>query len=407
MNFIRDYLKFCENSEAHLNYQFWCALWTLSTIVGRRVWLDQGHYVVYPNLYIVLVGPPGNRKTSAKSIAHDLVRRVVREGAPVPMSGESVTREKFIQDLAADESKVTFMDHSKGKPIPREFQQQSLCITELSGIVGPSQAAMVETLTALYDVGAWYEYKTKHQGSDEIPNPYVSLLACTTPDYITSKLKDDIISGGFSRRALFILEHGKKKRIAFPTISAEQKEAIRNAARLGLRAQSVGGAMSWEPRAKVWFGDWYENTLKSSNDMNMAGYYDTKHVILLKISILLALSDNLRMELRYEDLQMGLELLRPVEETMPEVFAAMGRNELKNIAYKALKWLRMTGDVPVSGVRNYLFADCRDERELESVLRHLKAMNLIEFFEVAITKDGKPTGLFASRVRATRSTQTD
>ena len=65
MNLLADYLEFQSGNEVNENYHIWSAISALSALVSRRIWVNQGYFKIFGNLYVVLLGPPGNGKTTA------------------------------------------------------------------------------------------------------------------------------------------------------------------------------------------------------------------------------------------------------------------------------------------------------------------------------------------------------
>ena len=334
MSFLGDYRTFAKGSEAHPTYHTFAALVALSSVVSRRVWLEMGYFKVYPNLYTVLVGPAGNRKTSAMTIARNLIREV----GNIPFSAECVTKEKLILDMAEGEVAVDAM--------PPQFAAQkimtpmTIMVTELSEFLGAGSIGMINFLTTIYDQDV-YEHRTKNKGEVTINGPYLNLLACTTPDWITTYLRSDVISGGFSRRAIFVLETGKSGRIPFPEVTLEAKSAWASAVAYARRLQKVCGPFTWDAKARTFFADWYTN-LKMPTEETVVGYFETKHMQLLKIAMLIALSESTDLVLRIEHLEFGLDLLKLAEENLTRVFEGIGRNELNGAASKVMDLLQRT-----------------------------------------------------------------
>lgn len=376
MSFLGDYRIFAKGSESHPTYHTFSALVALSSIISRRVWCEQGYFKVYPNLYVVLVGPPGNRKTSAMSIAKNLIREVKN----VPFSAECVTKEKLIMDMSEQEQVIDKLPEQYAAQ--RIFTPMTVMVTELSEFLGMGSIGMINFLTTIYDQDV-YEHRTKNRGEVLLTGPYLNFLACTTGDWITSYLRTDVISGGFSRRAIFVLETGKAGRIPFPEVSAEAKSAWERVVTYARQLQKVSGPFRWHPAAKQYYIDWYTH-LKIPQEETVVGYYETKHMQLLKITMLVALSESTELELRIEHLEFGLALLKLAEENLSRVFEGIGRNELNGAASKVLdlltrvepKELKLNGEtmlVPWMFEKNLHAAMFRivDQMEMARVLQHL------------------------------------
>src|SRR5271155_3237484 len=61
-------------TEAPSAYVIWSAISVISAVLKKKVWVRRGTYKVYPNQYIVLVGPPGVGKGTAIHPAHAFIK---------------------------------------------------------------------------------------------------------------------------------------------------------------------------------------------------------------------------------------------------------------------------------------------------------------------------------------------
>ena len=98
MSFLTNY-QFCtQNNEVPPIYHLFSGLAALSSLVSGKVWLDRGLFYIRPNLYVVLTGEPGVKKSTAIDIAKQLLREV--GSGPCPMTAECQTKEDLTQMLA-------------------------------------------------------------------------------------------------------------------------------------------------------------------------------------------------------------------------------------------------------------------------------------------------------------------
>jgi len=349
MSFLSDYREYAAGSEAHPTYHTFSALVALSSIISRRTWIDMGFFNVYPNLYVILVGPAGNRKTSAMSVAKGLLRELKEK---VPFSAECVTKEKLVLDIREQERVIEAFTSPVTDDVAKKqriYTPMTVMVTELSEFLGAGGVGMINFLTTIYDQD-FYDHRTKNKGDVLITGPFLNLLACTTPDWITAYLRTDVISGGFSRRAIFVLETGKSGRIPFPEVTPAMRAAWDRAVAYAKSLAKVAGPFRWDPEAREFFADWYRK-LTIPTDAMIVGYYETKHMQLLKVSMLLALSESPELVLRTSHLKAGLTLLQLAEDNLLRVFSGIGRNVLNAASQKVMDQLHM---LPVQTVKHPL-----------------------------------------------------
>ena len=368
MSFLQDYALYAKGNEAHPTYHVYAALVALSSFASRKVWIKQGYFDVYPNIYVVLVGPPGSRKSTAMSICKKLLRKV----EDIPFSAECQTKESLVKELAT---------YSRSYQNPEDnslvvYTPITVCVTELSQFLGASNAHMIDFLTTIYDLEI-YDAKTKNKGMETIMGPYVTLLACTTPSWITARLRDDVISGGFSRRALFVYETERSSRITFPEVLPEAQAAWERLTEYGKKLKDIHGPFSWTKAAIEFYDNWYQ-TLKIPDDPTTSGYFETKQMQLLKISMLVSLSERLDLVLEQNHIETGLSLLSLVERNLSKVFEGIGRNELNSIATKILELLQQSGPlIPEKKIYSIMYREASTD-ELMKILMHLEKTDRIE-----------------------------
>jgi hypothetical protein len=311
-------------------------------------------------------------------------KKLLRQLEDIPFSAECQTKESVVTELA--QNTRSFKPTKSATPI--EYHPMTICVTELSQFLGANSAHMVDFLTTVYDQDH-YELKTKNKGSETIVGPYITLLACTTPSWITNYLKQDVISGGFSRRAIFVYETEKAQRVAFPTITDEMADAWVRVVAHAKRLMSIGGEFDWEDSARLWFEDWYTN-LEIPNSEVLAPFYESKQIQVLKIAMLVALSESTDLVMRIPYLETALSLVDLIEENLERVFGGIGRNELNAVAKKVIELLHMAPKhaIPESILLNQLFNDA-NTAEIQQILAHLTRAETVVRFNVIRNNQAK------------------
>lgn len=376
MSFLSDYAFYTSRHESHPQFCLWSALSALSSIISGRVWVDMGHFKLYPNMYVVLVGSPGARKTTAMATAKTLLRQL----KTVPISADSTTAESIKETMSSSAAARQFTVGDK-KII---YTPLACFVTELSEFIGVASSNMISFLTTIYDEPI-HEYKTKKGGPQLIVGPYLSLLGCTTPAWITARLRDDVISGGFSRRAVFIYPPEYEYKNPLPEESEEERDAwFKLLAHAGALTH-VGGAFKWTSEGKRVYEHWYRTQL-TPEDPNLLGWARSRHAQLLKLSMLIALSEGMETVLDAPHIEASLAILCDVESRLSYVFAGFGRNELKAVAMQLFALLEGCGgvmDTPTAKVKMWEQAN---DQEFYQVVQHLKEAKMI----VEVKNKNKP-----------------
>ena len=58
-DWLDNYMKYTENSEPHPRFRLWTGISVISACLMRKCKIPWGFFDIYPNMYIVLVGPSG------------------------------------------------------------------------------------------------------------------------------------------------------------------------------------------------------------------------------------------------------------------------------------------------------------------------------------------------------------
>ena len=371
MNYFENYLLYSSGNEAPPLYHKWSAIAALSAAIGRRVWVTQGHWDRHPNLYIIFVGDPANGKSTSMNISKKLIKKIPN----IPVLASAITKERLTQLLANEDPEISsckVMTSRSGRPY--EFSQATLYANELVTLLGTNSMAMIDFFTDVWDEGEEFVVETKNKGTDKIPNPYVTLLGCMTPQVTSALLKQNIISGGFSRRCIFVYNNKRGKPIPRPIVTEGQKHAGTACLKRLQQLSKVCGQFQWTPEAIELFDPWYvENSTKISRsiDIVMQGYFRSKDELVLKIAMLLQLAECDELLITQPKLAQALELLSETELGLARVFAGTGDNKQSKMAEKVIIHLESAGKPILEKViYRELFND-GTRLEIEQVLHHL------------------------------------
>lgn len=94
---ITKYIDLVSDTEVPKLFHRWSMLAGIGALLGRRVWVNAGIDLYYPNLYVMFVAPPGTKKSTAIKIC----KRFLKKANYSNFSAERTTKEKFLVDLAS------------------------------------------------------------------------------------------------------------------------------------------------------------------------------------------------------------------------------------------------------------------------------------------------------------------
>lgn len=339
---LENYLKYTENSESPISYHVWCGLSVIAGALQRRVYLRWGlGRVVYPNLYVVLVGPSGRtRKGVAIGIAKDFLKKI----SSVTVTPESSSgRQAMI--LAMKRAAVNFQDPTDGKI---KFHCAVTAFSEeLSVFLGQGDIAYLSNLTDWYDSKDEWEYETVGRGKDALTGLCLNLMGGTAPDWIQSMIPQEALGGGFTSRIIFIVEEKKRKIVPEYLPTAEEEELAELLTRDLERINQLAGEVTFTEAAKQLYIEWYieQDTALSAGrppigDPRFAGYCERRATHLQKLMILCSASRGDDLQIHSEDFKNALKILTDAEALMPKTFGGLGKSRISDETDTVINYIR-------------------------------------------------------------------
>jgi hypothetical protein len=308
------YLVYTAESESPEEYHLWTGISAIAGALRRRVFFDMGYFTLYPNMYIVLVGPAGRCK---KSTAMRVGRQMLSGVPGLEFTTDSVTRERLIQDLSQ-----AFKD---GQSAMTAYS------SEFASLLTSSGMDMVVFLTDIFDCPMEWSHKTKAGGTNKIKFPFLNLEGATTPDWISKAMPLDTVGIGLTSRIIFVFQDTPRIRDPFPKLSDDQKILgtllIEDLARIA----DMSGEFKLTDEARAIYTDWYKDRTvnpNTSGDPRLSGYFERKPMHLLKLAMIVSAAHKDETMINATDLINAMNLFAKVEERMPQVFASVGKNPI-------------------------------------------------------------------------------
>lgn len=375
-NFLSDYALFVSGNESPPIYHIWSGLSCLSSLVSRRVWADQGIFQVHANMYCILVGDPGVKKTTAMNVARNLIREIPN----IPIAPTAPTKEALLRSMCEEGSPSIRTYKHDNKTIT--YSHLSCFCNELTTLLGSggNEVGYIGVLTDIWDQDK-FEVKTIGRGNDYIENPFITILGCMTMETSANLVNQKIISGGFSRRCIFVYADRNGPPVPRPVVTPEQKAAWQRCVLRGKELQFISGQFSWEPEAEEFFDHWYHTNHKAVNTTDSIaekGFLQSKAGYVIKLAMLFQLGESNKLVLRKDHLYQAITMLDEVQPHVRIVFGGTGRNELNTIATAIERFIVSQEEpLPVKKVVQLFYKDANKD-EIMKVLDFLQAADKIK-----------------------------
>lgn len=366
-DWLAAYTQYAGFSEAPRRMHYWGGISAIAGALRRRVWVDMGYFRWYPNFYIILVAPPGIvQKSTTASIAINLLRKV----PGVKFGPEVVTWQALVG--AFEDSTETFK-------IGEEHHTQSALTIESSefgNLVDPANREQIDMLVNLWDskVGSFSKV-TKGSGSNSVENPFINLIACTTPAWIAGNFPEYVIGGGFTSRCLFVYAEEKEKYVAYPArhmpkeLGEVQAALVQDLERIGSR---LLGGYAIDSEAVAWGEEWYHSHWKNKpdelDDDRFSGYLARKQTHIHKTAMCIAASAHDEMVITLQDLTDANAAVSDLEKDMVKVFARIGRTQTSVQAERLIRFIQKRKSVPLAEAYRFIHTAFPNLKSFEDVL---------------------------------------
>ena len=373
MTFLQKYLAFNQGNECPENYHLWSALCLASAVISRKVYINWGQERLYCNLYVCLVGKQGLRKSTAKNVAQSIVEENFSD---IPCGADVSSSQGISTWLASEECTRVFTDE---KGIVTEFHPGTFFMNELKHFLGIAPQNMIEFLTDIYDK-PFFKSKYKNSTSDVFPKPYLVILACETPSWILSKLKVEMISGGFARRLVPIHELNKRCAIPRPFMTVEMEKWKTECIDTLTKCRSLVGPLVWDPAAITFYDEYYMELQKRiPEDPLMEGFHSSKHTQILKVAMILTVVERQDLYLTREMIELAIGIVERIVPGIEKLYHGAGRNELAQPVERLLEFIIAKGGLVSE--KEFLVAAGRDMTPYEAngvLINLLKTEQLIQ-----------------------------
>lgn len=388
-SFIGRYLSYCKESETPYAYDFWTAVWLLTSVLGRNIVVHRPGAPIFINYFAILVADSGvTRKSTAVRRAVKLYRKVASSTARLIES--RVTQEMLEFQLTQD-------------AIEHDASQAIIAIDELVKFLGREKyvSTMPTLLTDLYDcpdirLGGG----TLARGSSILKNVFVSFLSASTPSWLLRAVNPDVIEGGFTSRVIFVVCEQPKQMSPWPEPfdAAIEEQLIVDLKHM----QQVGqrhGQIHISEGAKKIYSNWYR-TRTLHRDSFRASFQSREDAHILKLAAVLAINDGC-WELQANHVKAAIKVITEAREDGAAIFEGTGANAQIIAGLDKLRDALLAGGM--GGLKqSEITKKVKSHLDRDQTLAALNIMHeygMVQRFEVPALAAGRPATVW----RATNS----
>jgi hypothetical protein len=307
---------------------------TISAALGRDCFVDYGYYTIYPNLYVVLVGPSAVAKKSTPiKIATRFLKAVT---PPINILSQKMTPEALIESLSGLSGDV-----GDTKVVPSAVG--IAIVSEMDTLInqGSFKSGMIGILTDLYDAED-FEYRTRSRGRELVKNPCLSIIGGSTMQWIREAIPVVSIGGGFTSRIVFVYSRGSGKLIPRPHMSDKDKHRKEHIIQDLQAIARMRGPFALDAEAIDIYDKEYVRFRKKSpllDDENLGGYVGRRHDILTKVAMATSASRSDSRLITKRDITLAMGIVSKAEEDMPNILKAITAEKVGDVFEQIIKFI--------------------------------------------------------------------
>lgn len=390
-DFFSAYLEYSKDSEVPTTFHRWSMITALGAFLGRQFYFSHGEFDINPNMYTMLIGSPGTRKSTAIK----LVKKLIQAAGYETIAADKTSKEKFLLDLSGDTSDGSeTVGWSKGKKTTEEVdafldgalwgeddssQPDRECFImadELNDFMGNGNIEFISLLGSLWDYNGTYRNRIKSGKSIAIKNPTVNILAGNTPVGFSMAFPSETIGQGFFSRILLIYGEPNGRKITFPTrASAESTEAI--VGYLRRIKTKVSGPAILSKQAELLLDRIYRSSARV-DDVRFEHYSNRRFTHLLKLS-LICTAARISTVIDERDVIYANTILTHAEHFMPRALGEFGKARNSDVSHKIIQLAeRYEGVLSFKEIWAHVASDMEKMGDLATLLQNLVAADKLQ-----------------------------
>lgn len=388
-NWIDGYIQFTSNTEPATLFRKWVAISTIASCLQRKVWIDW-HTRIYPNFYVVLVGPPGDaRKGTSMEPMYNFIREL-----NIKTTAQSNTWQQMIVEIKKAESAGinTVEGYLPGHSSLTVFSK------EFSNFLGLGNNELITFLTDWWDNPVTWDRRTKNSGEYALSNIWLNIIGATTTDLLRAMLPSSTVGSGLLSRIIFAYSPGIEKLVALPHLVKNQEtgkydpaprvEDVTDDTFRRLLADladihTFDGAFKLTSEAVAFYVQWYEaNHLNRHRFTGPLVYYPARRQVhLLKLSLIISAASvtNRPKVITLDHITLADKILCETEERMPKVFSGFGASDKAAIVAAILDTIQRYRTIKFSELLSMFINDVGAYDEMMKIVYTLERMKVVGY----------------------------
>lgn len=365
------YFQYNKDSEVPAFFTRWSLIAGLGAFLGRQYYFSHGHFCKYPNIYSMLIGSPGTRKSTAIK----LIKSILQKADYTTIAADRTTKEKFMLDLAGEDSVDSDLTELAIFGTTSETKEILIAADEFNDFIGLGNLEFISLLGTFWDYNGTYHNRIKNGKSVAISNPTVSILGGNTPTGFSMAFPLEAMGQGFFSRLLLVYGEPSGRKITFPVAPAPEDTALLVEIFRRIRVE-VRGAATLTSEAESLLDRIYK-TFSGLPDVRFESYSNRRFDHLLKLCLIVSAA-RLSTTITEEDVIYANTILTHTEHLMPKALGEFGKSRNSDVVHKIMLLFDSTHEVlALKDVWKTVVQDLDKMDDLVSILRNLSMADKI------------------------------
>jgi hypothetical protein len=293
-------------------FRKWAGIAAIAGAMERKIWVVSRGTPLFPNLYIMLIGPPG----VGKSIILARINQLWSFLQEHHKGSSSLTRASFIDELDGAKRKQLF-----GPGPYEDYNSLTAAISEMGVLLPAYEHAFMSTLTDIYDGTPYSEKRRTKELSITIAKPFFNLVCGSTPSYLGKFMPEGAWDQGFISRNIMVYCGLSEPRNPFEApAKIELTGLIKDLRLIG----DQRGELVFSKEASTALVAWVLSGGPPAPDHpRLASYLPRRTAHLLKLCMVCSIAWGASQTIEIQHYQEALGWLLEAEALMPDIFRAM------------------------------------------------------------------------------------
>ena len=392
-DFISKYLDYTSETECPTFFHRWTAITSLAAFLGRQIYFKHGHFTIYPNIYAMLIGSPGTKKSSAIKIGVKLLK----QAGYSTFAARKTRQEKFLLDLA---EQSTAKDIAAGADLTddgMDILDQNLFGTTLdeassysekppagcfvaadgfNNFIGLGNLEFISILGELWDFDGVYDYKLKNSKSVFIPNPLINILGGNTPTGFAAAFPAESVGQGFFSRLLLVYAEPNGVKYTFPPVPDEAKQ-LELLEILAAIKEKVIGEIKMSQEAMNLLDKIYKQW-EAIDDIRFEHYSNRRLAHLIKLCLVITAA-RVGTVIEEQDVVEANTVLTFTEQLMPKALGEFGKSRTSATTHKVMAVIDQASEpVSMQTLWRAVHQDLDNRNQLMEILGNLQVAEKIQ-----------------------------